>query len=665
MITIIAQSKKIARVISYVLNADKDYEGYYANRNYYVTWTYGHMVEIETPRGQPDYWQRNSSFPHLPDELPLAPAPQKIEDDTTPNQLNVVKRLLARSEKVIIALDPTMRGELIAKYILRYLGCELPVYRAVLNDLMCNTITQAAYKPVPYDPENLMAKIAEVSDKVNWLIDTNVQRALAFGVGMTAFPISRVAAPILGMIADREKRIKNFINRQWDEPTITFKDNSGEPVVVGVYSSCHETVFGAIKADDTVVVTNVYARYEMEQSPYLHSIHSLQLEAAEKFGLSPQKTYQVARTLYENRRISFPGPSNGGITRRKYEEVKEILMKLIDAPCFKRFKDGDFRPSFTYRAKNNDAVTHGIIVTGFPAVAMTEDEKKIYYLIVSRMFLALSKPFRTIDTDYTFQCGEETFHKQACVIEDMGWRKFDHSESEFAKPEINVKKGDKLPLMSVGKVGKTYVAPKPYTDATLMEAISEYEAWPLKADIAKSIGYLVNRGYVDRNILGEYSLTESGRVLHLLLGNSGLMNPATLHDFEDMIVRFGKYSEYGDITEEKILSAAKESTKILTKDLLSNDRLFNAETVAIKCPSCGKTVKVYGKVVRCTDKECDFTLFRQIEGVLINTREIRNLLASGVTSPIRGFIGANSRPFTGRIILETDGSPTVVPVNTK
>ena len=46
MITIIAQSLRIARNISYILQADIEMDGYYANDKYFITWTYGHMVEI-------------------------------------------------------------------------------------------------------------------------------------------------------------------------------------------------------------------------------------------------------------------------------------------------------------------------------------------------------------------------------------------------------------------------------------------------------------------------------------------------------------------------------------------------------------------------------------------------------------------------------------------
>ena len=71
MITIIAQSLRIARNISYILQADIEMDGYYANDKYFITWTYGHMVEINTPRGNTGYWFHDASFPVLPKEYAL------------------------------------------------------------------------------------------------------------------------------------------------------------------------------------------------------------------------------------------------------------------------------------------------------------------------------------------------------------------------------------------------------------------------------------------------------------------------------------------------------------------------------------------------------------------------------------------------------------------
>lgn len=49
-------------------------------------------------------------------------------------------------------------------------------------------------------------------------------------------------------------------------------------------------------------------------------------------------------------------------------------------------------------------------------------------------------------------------------------------------------------------------------------------------------------------------------------------------------------------------------------------------------------------------------------GVTINSREIRNLIVDGHTSPIRGFIDEDGKSYVGRVVLDDDFSPLVINV---
>lgn len=665
MISIIAQSKKIARTISYVLNADNDFDGYFASDKYYITWTYGEMVEIETPRGQPNFWQRNTSFPQLPSELKLVPAPQKFEDERTPNQLNIVKRLLAKSEKVIIALDPTLRGELIARYLLRYLEYDAPVYRAVLNDLMNNTISQAIYKPELYDTDNIKAETAELANQADWLISTNIQRALAFGFGMSAFPISRTAISVLGMVAARENEIKDFSPETWIVPTVTFKDRLGEThsaICMCGYDEIPTEVSDQLKAGAILKVTSVKRDKKPVPTPCLFNIVNLQAEAAKRFGFTPYKTFKIAYALYENKRISFPGYSTRGISRRKYEEIKGILKTMIGLKCFEHLLEEGYKPSRGNRVKDDAAITHGIIVTEYPPVGMTKDEEKIYFLIVERMFAAFSKPVRQVFTTYEMECGDLKFYSYSNTVTDHGFARCIRDVAPpVEKPEIVVEEGDELQVLSTGSLTKKDKAPKPYTDYTLIKDVASHRRSVFKALSPMDIGFLLGKGYLSRNLLGEYSLTESGRVLNSLLEDTAIHDPNMNQAYDDMIIE----TATGYEPEDDFIPTVHEAVKNISRQILSNEKLFNRESISIKCPHCGETVLVFGKIAKCTNPSCGFHLFRQIQGLTLNIREVRNLLASGATTSCRGFADEKGKPFTGRVILESDGSPTVVPAKQK
>lgn len=212
MITIITQSHRIARIISYILQADIEMDGYFANDKYFITWTYGHMVEIDTPRGNTGYWFHDTSFPVLPKEYQLKAAPSLHSNgrEMPDPQLGVVRNLLAKSKKVIIATDPTAQGVLMSRYLLDYLKFEGKVIRVVLNDLMSDTIKSRLYYPGQDDSFEKSARLVAMKDRLDWLTNVNVSRAFAFATGMNTYPISRTSLPLLTMVARREEEIRNF-----------------------------------------------------------------------------------------------------------------------------------------------------------------------------------------------------------------------------------------------------------------------------------------------------------------------------------------------------------------------------------------------------------------------------------------------------------------------
>ena len=112
MITIIAQSLRIARNISYILQADIEMDGYYANDKYFITWTYGHMVEINTPRGNTGYWFHDASFPVLPKEYALNAAPSSHSESRNTRTLSwrSSKIFLPRASRSSSLPTPPCRG---------------------------------------------------------------------------------------------------------------------------------------------------------------------------------------------------------------------------------------------------------------------------------------------------------------------------------------------------------------------------------------------------------------------------------------------------------------------------------------------------------------------------------------------------------------------------
>ena len=122
MITIIAQNKISALAIARATANDNEGNRHFYGSKYFITWMTPKMIEITTPRGLVSYWFRDQSFPHLPKYLTLSITTRSGKDgeSMTPEanaQLDIIKSLLAKSESIIVATDPTQEGEMSFRYL--------------------------------------------------------------------------------------------------------------------------------------------------------------------------------------------------------------------------------------------------------------------------------------------------------------------------------------------------------------------------------------------------------------------------------------------------------------------------------------------------------------------------------------------------------------------
>ena len=665
MITIIAQSLRIARNISYILQADIEMDGYYANDKYFITWTYGHMVEINTPRGNTGYWFHDTSFPVLPKEYALSAAPSShSETRNTPDpQLAVLKNLPAKSKQVIIATDPTMQGVLMSSYLLQYLKFEGKVTRVILNDLMSDTIKSRLYYPSHDESYDQSVRIASLKDRLVWLTNVNVSRAFAFATGMNTYPVTRTAMPLLSLVARREKEIKEFTPKSFHVPTLTIKDNDGN-----LFAFRCDKMWTVLPEDLTdklkTGVEATVSKYEVETiddaSPKLHNIVSLQEEAARVFGMDPVQTYKLVRGLYEKKRISFPGNSQAGISRRDYDDFKKnVYPRMEEAPCFKTFIDNGYRPVFTKSGRDEYSADHGIILTAYPFVGLTQEETKIVFLIGRRMMATFSRSFRYRKTTVEIECAGKKFVNTYTEVIRPGYMSLRKPEDYAGSESPNLETNQTVQVESVGSVTKTSSPPKLYKDAELIRDCHRLHLQDFQDGVVRGIRFLQSKGYIHRNRMGEYSLTESGKALNYIIRDMAISKPEILVSLDRLV----RDTVNGAVSEEKFNSIIESYVAGVTSQALSCAKLFKPTETDIKCPKCGKGIfRIFGKIAKCTKPECGHSIYRQIEGVTINSREVRNLIVDGQTSPIRGFMDEDGKSYVGRVVLDDDFSPLVINV---
>jgi DNA topoisomerase-3 len=113
--------------------------------------------------------------------------------------------------------------------------------------------------------------------------------------------------------------------------------------------------------------------------------------------------------------------------------------------------------------------------------------------------------------------------------------------------------------------------------------------------------------------------------------------------------------EHGEMDAVLFHKEVEFMVQEISKELLNVKR--DATTPAnLSCPRCKGGVLLREKVVKCSDEQCGWILFRNICGVQLNYKEIEALLVKHRTPLIKKMMGRNKKPFNAYILLDQAGS---------
>ena len=662
MITIIAQNQQSALAIARATENDEMGNRYYYGAKYYITWAIHRMVEITTPRGIASYWFRNQSFPNLPKYLTLSVTTRTSNDGTqltqeAATQLDTIKSLLAKSDSIIVATAPTQEGELTFRYLYAYLNCTLPYRRAIISELTVKDINRAI--SFPMDPENFdkWYTAARLRDEADWYIGVNARRALAFAAGRGTYQIGRTSASVLKMIQERNIAIANFEAVTSGHTTIAVKDSDGNIIPMSSIEPNNLTP----KSTSEVNILSVEKEEIKVKTPKLYNLVTLQMDAARVFGLSPQRTYDAAVALYFRKLISYPVVAGSTVSKRKYQECRKVLDKMLAYTNYASvaYAQMDVAPGRSVD-KTSPMGTHGIVATGVPPLVIKDDLSKVYHLIVKRMYQAFSKDVVINRYNVLAECEGVRYRWTGETYKAKGWHSLfpDTAIKTLATPKFS--SGESVELFSVGSCTKKSVAPKGYTDDTLIEELLKVRGSFQSFTIAKDVVHLETVGLIERDPWGIISLTTKGKLLYSIIKDMKIADLSMVVSSDELMrqVMNGKLSRSAFETSIKNLSCD------ITAEILASAKLYPRMEEDIPCPHCSEGVmKTFGRVAKCDNPGCGHYIFRQFYGVTLSHEELAALINDRKTPEISGFKSWSGKPFKARVIINQAGNPQVVSKN--
>lgn len=637
---VIAEKPSVARDIARVLKCSKKINGALEGDKYVVTWALGHLVTLADPEGYDKKYKewKMEDLPMLPKKMELVVIKQ------TAKQYNAVKTQLYRKDvnEIIIATDAGREGELVARWILEKANCRKPIKRLWISSVTDKAIREGfAHLQDGRNYNNLYAAAVSRAE-ADWLVGINATRALTCKHN-AQLSCGRVQTPTLAMIAKREEEIRKFKPEEYYGITCTAGGITWtwQDAKSGGYRSFSKdrinSIINSINGH-SLEIQKVDKTAKKTYAPGLYDLTELQRDANRRFGFSAKETLNIMQRLYENHKVlTYPRTDSRYIGSDVVPTLKERLKACGVGPYKKLAGPLIMKPIKTSKSFVDDKKVsdhHAIIPTEqfVQLEHMTNEERKIYDLVVRRFLSVLYPPFEYEQTSLKASAEGETFVAKGKTVLSAGWKEVYETSSEEDDTEENTLKDQTLPSMKQGEkypidrinltTGKTK-PPAYFNEATLLSAMEN----PVKymeshdAKAAKTLGEtgglgtVATRADIIEKLFNSFLMEKRGQEIHITskakqlleLVPEDLKKPELTADWEMKLSKIAK----GTLKKDVFLHDIEGYTEELISQIKTGTGTFRHDNLTSKkCPNCGKPMlAVNGKNARllvCQDRECGY-----------------------------------------------------------
>lgn len=588
---IITEKPSVARDFARVLNVNGKHDGYIENDTYVISWCYGHLVQMVYPE---EYDPKFKSWKL--EDLPFLPKDYKYGVvESAKNQYAVVHSLLHREDvdTVYWAGDSGKEGQTIEENIRRFGGVRegIKELRVWIDSQTDDEIKRGINEAKPMSDYDLLGRSGIMRTIEDYSLGINFSRVLSVKYGRlingaaatktyTAIALGRVMTCVLGMVVNREREIRNFVETPFYKIQGRFSDANFAAEWKAIEGTEYynspllykengfknkedaDTLIGKITGHDATI-DSVELGNSQKKAPLLFNLAELQSECSKLFKISPAQALDAAQSLYEKKLTTYPRTDARVLTTAI---AKEISINLYGLAKYDKY--GDFAKEIIDNKKyfgldktiytDDKKVTdhYAIIPTGYVSGIdrLSSIERSVYDLIVRRFLSIFYPPAKYKTMKLKLNVAGEYFFTSAKVLIDPGYMKIagipkskesgddEDQDDKCSKEELiklceNIKKGDVLKTVSLEtKEGKTS-PPKRYTSGNLILAMENagnlIEDEELREQIKNTgIGTSATRGDILDKLVRIHYLNQNNKTQIITPENLGEM----IYEVVDMSV---------------------------------------------------------------------------------------------------------------------------------
>ena len=679
---VICEKPSVAKSIASALGVTSRADGYFEGGGWLISWCIGHLVGLADAVAYDDRYKKWRY-----EDLPILPNPFRyVVSEEKAAQFHILRSLMERPDvmELVNACDAGREGELIFRLVYKAAGCSKPFSRLWISSMEDAAIREGFADLRPgrdYDP---LYQSALCRQKADWLIGINASRLFSVLYHRT-LNIGRVQTPTLAMLADRDGKIVLFRKEKYHHVRLALE--GAEAVSDRIVSPEDAQAIRDACDGQRAVCVSLVREKKTEKPPKLDDLTTLQREANRVFGYTAKQTLDYAQSLYEKKLLTYPRTDSRYLTVDMTETASVVLHLAARVPPFDACPE--FFPDVAALVNDKEVSDHHALIPTLElekadVPALPVGERNILLLVCCKLLCAAAEPFVYEVVTAAFECGGYTFTAKGKQVLSQGWRAIQEvfRSSLKEKPEDEDAEGV-LPALTEGQVFESVAAsvtehftspPKPYTEDTLLSAMenagkedipedAERRGLGTPATRAAIIEKLVSGGFVERK--GKNLIPTKAGVNLVTVLPELLTSPKLTADWEQRLNEVAK----GQVSPEDFMDGIKAMAAELVQKYshISEDgqKLFQPEkeTVGL-CPRCGKPVYEGKKNFACSDRACQFVMWKndrffEQRGKVFTAKIAAALLKDG-KAKVKGLRSLRTgKTYDGTIVLADTGGKYV------
>ena len=625
---VICEKPSVAKSIASALGVTSRADGYFEGGGWLISWCIGHLVGLADAAAYDDRYKKWRY-----EDLPILPAPFRyVVSEEKAAQFHILRSLMERPDvtELVNACDAGREGELIFRLVYEAAGCSKPFSRLWISSMEDAAIREGFSHLCPGGDYDSLYQSALCRQKADWLIGINASRLFSVLYHRT-LNVGRVQTPTLAMLADRDSKIVLFRKEKYHHVRLALE---GAEVVSDriVSQEDAQAIRNACDGKKATCVSVVREK-KTEKPPKLYDLTTLQREANRVFGYTAKQTLDYAQSLYEKKLLTYPRTDSRYLTVDMAETVSVVMYLAARVPPFEACPE--FFPDVAALVNDKEVSDHHALIPTLElekvdVPGLPVGERNILLLVCCKLLCAASEPFVYEAVTAIFDCGGHTFTAKGKQVLSQGWRAIQEvfRSSLKKKPEDEDAEGV-LPVLTEGQVFEPVTAsvtehftspPRPYTEDSLLAAMenagkedipedAERRGLGTPATRAAIIEKLVSGGFVERK--GKNLIPTKAGVNLVTVLPELLTSPKLTADWEQRLNEVAKGQASPEDFMDGIEAMAAELVRKYSHISEDGQKLFQPEkeTVGL-CPRCGKPVYEGKKNFACSDRACQFVMWK-------------------------------------------------------